>query len=187
MATAETTAKLQRATERIHAYGAGTASHIPRARTWARYHEEPSQDQVTIGEAIIEFEEEHILAQIQPDGTMTVKQNWSEPFSHCRAIIEETASEETKNAHRKITAYLEGRRPHPEVEWNVNIGPWVTGRMNGQTILQAGVPKGYDPRMIIMPDGRTAKTFTEAEKLLDRHYFPQYTPISLEIAKTKSI
>ena len=187
MATNEATAKLQRAADRINAYGAGAATYIPGAHTWGRYQEDPSKDLITIGDAMVEFQKERILARIQPDGTMTVTQNWSEPLSHCRAIIEETASEETKNAHRKITAYLEGRRPHPEVEWNVNIGPWVTGRMNGQTILQAGVPKGYGPRVIIMPDGRTAKTFTEAEKLLDRHYFPQYTPISLEIAKTKSI
>ena len=186
MTTEEITAKLQRAADRIIAYGGGTATHIPGARTWALVESDRERDVLIIGDAIVQFKDERIWAEIDPADRLTVKQNWSEPFSNQTVVIEIGPSEETQGARRRITAYLDGRRPHPEIEWTVDFGPWVTGRMNGEVFLRAGVPRSPAPHVIIMPDGTKATTFTEAERLLSNRYFPQYAPISLEVPKAKS-
>lgn len=186
MTTGEITAKLQRAADRIIAYGDGTARYIPGARTWALYEFDREKDALTVGDAIAQFKEERIWAEIDPGGKLTVKQNWSEPFSNQTVTIEAGPSDETRSARQRITAHLDGRRPHPEVEWTLDFGPWVTGRMNGEVFLRAGVPRSPAPHVIIMPDGSTAKTFTEAERLLTNRFFPGYAPISLEFPKTKS-
>lgn len=133
--------------------------------------------------ATLWLDQDHVLVEIDTDGRMTVKQNWGEVGQTETHTITKEPSTGALEMLRKTTSWIEGRKPHPPVECTVERGPWVTARMNGETIFEAGVPKGPKPRMLLLPGRREAATFQEAERLLDHQYFPQYTPINLETAK----
>ena len=176
-------AKLENAAERILAYGSGTG--LSTRGRHARYPEYLSNHEagtLEILRAVIDLEDEHILAFIEPDGTLTVRQNWGEvgQTRHEEIVLE--PSEESRAAYTRIASRLAGKIPHPPVEWTIEQGPWCVARMNGEVIVEAGAARNYHQYVIAFPDGRTVHSFHEAEKLMERLY-PQYSPISLEPAR----
>ena len=148
-----------------------------------RWRENGPDEPVEITGVTLWLDEDHVLVEIEADGTMTVEQNWSEVGQKEKHVVKEEPSPGSIGMLLKTTSWMEGRKPHPPVEWTTEIGPWVKARMNGEVIFEAGVPKGPQPKMIILPGKREAKTFQEAERLLNRVYFPQYTPIDISTAQ----
>ena len=178
-----TLTKLEDAAQRILKFGKGEAHQIFRAASNLEYHSDFEEGTVEIIRAVVDFRDERIIAFIEPDGTLTVKQNWSEVGEKLRECIVMDTSQESQSAYRKIAKRLDGKIPHPPVEWTIQRGPWCVARMNNEIILEAGAGRNYRSLVIRFSDGRVVDSFREAEQLMDKIYYPQYLPISLEPAR----
>ncbi len=177
------TAKLENAAQRIIAYGAGRLNTIHLAHSHPEYHSDHDAGPLNILRAVIDFQQERILAFIDPDGALILNQNWGEVGQATKPSLALHPSAESRAAYRKIASQLNGKIPHPPVTWTISTGPWCVARMNHKVIVEAGAARNIHPIAITFPNGRTIHDFQEAERLMDDVYYPQYPPISLEPAR----
>ncbi len=132
------TAKLEDAAQRILDYGAGRHRTVHQAVSHPDHRSNHDAGTLEVPRAVIDFQDERILAFIEPDGTITVDQNWSEMGQRAKARIVAPPSDEGRAAYDKIAGQLAGKVPHPPVEWTMQKGPWCVARMNGEVIVEAG-------------------------------------------------
>ena len=171
---------LQDAAERILAYGAGHSPTVRGARCHPEYRSNQAAGTLEITRAVIDFQRERIFAAIDPDGELTVHQNWSQVGQPVRTQMVLKASDESRNAYAGIAQALAGKVPHPPVVWTLQQGPWCVARMNGEIILEAGTARDTHRTIITFPNGGILHSLDEAQRLMDEVHFPQYPSISLE-------